>query len=339
MCAAIVLLTTAVNFLPLQQLLDAAAGLPWSAGLVAFLKINTQGLLILVGFSILLEFVGLERSKFEDRVRNAEVNSFLQAALRDESDEFLLKLSLERRLPEVNATQLIEGMHLDRGVMRDTRLTIRVLKDIKEGAQHPALVRLEHVTEFRWDLDSFLFCLVRTSAQLAAVTTRVDEVLETRVHVSSDVEFEDVGVRELTGELNPFSYILPTGQTMPLKLRRLSSIEARRLATKAGVSSTDIKFYRATGFSATRLRISNVQRISEETQNTWWVADRFIQITSISIDVSQVADPKSVELVMFLGSTHTSPALSPTGTWDTSDIGWILPGHGLSATWRRSGKN
>lgn len=330
--AAIMLLTLAVNFLPLQQMLDAGVGIEWSGGLVAFLKANTQGLVILVGFSILLEFVGLERSKYADRVKNAEVNQFMEAVLRGESGEFLLRAGLGRRLPEVAAEHLVDGIHLNRGFMRETHLSIRVSKEANTTG--PAGVRFEHTTEFWWDRDSFLFCLVRTPAQLAAVATRVDSVLETRVHVSSDVQFGNLDGRDLVGELNPFSFVSPSGGLTPVRLRRIPAREAAALAASAGVATGDIRFYRASGFSAARLRISNVQRVPAVVQNTWWLADRIMEVSSVSVDLSRVSKPQAVELVMFLGSAHTSPTLNHAGAWESFDIGWILPGHGLAVAWR-----
>ena len=184
-CAVIVILTTLVNLPIAATLLNAPLGLQWSDSIVKFLRTNTQGLIILVGFALLLEFTGFQRSRSEERQLFDNMENLLTLLLRSSTPEFLIRLGLRKQYGS-HVSALEQVITPQRLVFRETDIRIQAIPHVDQNS-----VETIHQYEFSWNGGEILYAVVRDSLTMEAVLSSIENILEVTVVADPTISIED----------------------------------------------------------------------------------------------------------------------------------------------------
>jgi hypothetical protein len=325
---ALTILVIVINTVHLTHVLDGALGFHWSAGLVKFLRSNTQGLVVLIVLAIIYQYAGLEITSRDQLEALKAARQFEQAVLDHAGADFLIATGLSQLMEHDAATAFTTRLMLDRPQMRSTTVSVEVLP----LAGRDDIVTLRHRVECQWQSGRVLFALLRHHSDVAAVIRCLPEVTETRVHVSThSPSFDDVKASKTLATDNPFQCLSGAGWRVP-PLQALGARTVQGLAGRAGVRLEDIAFFEGKVESASRLAILNVQDQEASTRWTWWQADRMIEVQSVIVDVSalQIANPT---LQVFWRPTDVGHHQPWPGRWEFGSPMWLTPGDGLCVMW------
>ena len=298
-CLIVIALTIIVNSPLSEWALDAPVGLQWSANVVAFLKANTQGLIILVGFALLLEFTGIERSKNDDRAILKGYEKLSTMLLTDAPADVLVRVGLNRLYGD-GADSLGRIVVPNRRPMRQTDILVRVKPSEAAGR-----LDIYHHVEFSWNGGSFLYAVVKDSQVAEGALSGIEELLECTAVADDGMTIQEF-VKDMSAHVR--FLLLPSDRSTPkqLTLKPLSARASERIAAKAAISPTDIALFRAEGgATGDRLRIEIRQTQSDDVNSVWWMADRPIEVRSLRLDATGLLPRKPVmDLTIFMGMSR-----------------------------------
>lgn len=330
--AIVVGIVVLINTSAGPRLLDAIFGIEWSAGITKFLRTQTQGLLILVGFAHLIEFAGWHTSKGETRVRDARLREMLESVLTVTPPELLVRAGL-RAYHDEDVRALERLVISPRRPLQDVELLVRI-----ENLTAATFTSLQEL-EFAWDGEPVLYALARDTLTAEALLNGIDELLECTVVVDARTPLSDfaaaiadhVDLRFLPSRRGP------QGGTA-VRLAELSQRSAAKMLRDAGIDPARALLMRGkmpTGPGRLRLRIRQEQELT--IGGVWWMADRPQRMRQIRVEARElVAHGWSPTLHVFMGTNPNalSSVLAP-GEWLLASDHWLVSGQGFYLAWRR----
>lgn len=185
--AAILVLVAVINLPFGADLLDAPLGISWSSDIVLFLRTQTQGMLLLIGFSLIVEASGWTFSKADERKLRSRQSDLLQLVLDEAPDELLVRTGLVHRYgAQVDSLERI--VISDRASLMNTSIFVSV----EPLGSNQVVTR--HELEFDWQSSEFTYCLVRNTLVLEAALSGLRSTLEFTV-VDSTMTLQNFATR------------------------------------------------------------------------------------------------------------------------------------------------
>lgn len=330
--------TALVQWSGLSSLLDDTLGIPWSKGIVSFLKTNTQGLVLLALITLFYEFIGFESSREDTRERQRALFDLLDAALLSAPNSALIQYSLRREHDDPTAGALSRYLLSDRALLRDFSVSVRV-----EPYQDQFKVTI--TMQYKASLDRYIVALTSDSLAVEPLTV-ARAVTETFV---VPAELAEV-VPNVVGSVVEISAVTindvnDAGSRDNLTFRPISDRKRRKVLRDAGISQ-DIRACRL--YVAHPLRDLRLPDRPTELQygvrfstmrsrgHTFWSSDRPLHVRSIEVDLSaltprQIAD---AEVHLFVGTVGWAPSVEGNaGYWLFPLDRWIVAGQGVVIVW------
>ncbi|MFV8230230.1 hypothetical protein [Mycolicibacterium fortuitum] len=326
-----VVLIVAINTVDVSTWADRAVGLKWSKAVIDFLKANTQGLIILVAFSLLLEFVGIERSRKEDRQIANGQTKLISAFLDNTPGATLIDIGLQSIVGDSSA-EVGKALEIHRPPMRNASISIHI------GLKDNRTVQIAHKLEFNWTGGSLLYAVVRDSDALNSALARIPELLELTELKDPSRSLTDF-VDSLNDDGNsPFQFIQKNGLTSSVVLSRVGNRTKSRICSRAGIEMDKIELLRADVAGVGRLRVMTKQEHAVDIGYAWWMADRLIELSSARLDASSLSHAYHLDAPMLFANNNQldPPSVLSPGIWELQGPGWFLPGNALEIRWTRN---
>jgi hypothetical protein len=314
-------------------LLDAATGgIPWSAGLLAFFKSNTQGLIQLILLGLYFEMLGISKSKDEERKEADVTRDLLQRALASSSNNALLQLSLQDRYGKEAAEQFLENTFKPCPVLRNMTVKIAA-RNSKDG--YEVTVSLTYSK----DGDDFFVAVADDPLHCEALiaTGVLSEVL---VGPKTDPELVPATVRKRVKDARSGSPVYHE-----VEFVALSTAAKRKLFKETSLREVVEKLRVFEGCTPTLRNAFEGPASFEIQHSTWqsadypfmfWLSDRVLEIDLIEIDFRELTSSQQAgaRIHLFMSSLQWSKDIRPDNAiWRFPLRAWLLPGQGLGVIW------
>jgi len=334
LCLGVSATTTLVQWNGASAFLDGLVGLPWSQGLVEFLRGETKGLVILVLFTLYFEFVGLNISKEGDRNRSEATNALLAAALEATPNRALMHYCLEKEYGSGAAGHLVAQVMRSSATLNNLSVRIRVRRTPQNDFQvtvqysYEAMIPryLIGVTDNPLHGEALL-----ATGKLAEVFVVYDptDTHEPPVHIDC-LRITPTGP-ELLGKLN-FALLSDTQKRALFKTEKTASqltqlmVFEGRLPQARMPKTGDLVQYKVTHNSLQQPAYPY----------TFWVSDRVLYINSVEIDLSALgpATWEKARIQFFVTALPWLAGVTPKeGVWSFPLQAWLVAGQGFVVIW------
>lgn len=313
---------------------QATGGIPWSVGLIAFFKSNTQGLLQLVALGLYLEFVGIGKSKDRERKETELVQSLLERSIKTSSDSALLHLALAGRFGEEAATKIGHEIFKPCPVLRNLSVRIKI-RNCVEGFE------IQATLSYSKQGDDYLIAVTEEPLECEALisTGVLSEVFVASQGIADAIP---VKVRKRVKLVGSDSYSYHDLEFSPLTSRAKKLLfrntalqrETDRLRIFEGNSTT----LRGDPESPVHFEIVHTNKQPAEYPFTFWMSDRPLEVQFIEVDFSSlsVQQQQGARLHLFMSSLGWSHDVVPSSAvWRFPVQSWLLPGQGIAIVWPR----
>jgi hypothetical protein len=321
--------TALINMIDVHRFLDDALGIEWSAGVVRFLKANTQGLLIIAGLTLWYEYLGTKgRSRAEDRDRQELLEDFFaDAAAEGGNGRWMVECGLTKVLVGRDVTQLTEMVVAPGPAL--TACTLRILV-----ADSDSEVSVLHELEYDWSGRDFLFAVVADSATLGQVLTRLDNVLETwqMVEPGDLAAFASQQLDDTRYECRAADGRWFEMQISPVGGRRASRYHAMLQTDEESLVLLEVKAPREVE-APNRLRMKHTQVHGRDIAFEWWLTDRPTEVQSIYVDASRLSGATILPPLMYTARHASRGRMLSHNRWEAQDVGWLVAGQGILVPW------
>ncbi|MFN3169139.1 MAG: hypothetical protein ACE37E_00425 [Hyphomicrobiales bacterium] len=334
--ALLLILIAALQWPGLPGFLDGIlGGIEWSSGIVAFLKENTQGLILLLLIGLFFEFRDRKSSSYiEQAAAESQTVSYglLKNAISASEGSALTEIGLSKLYGVDAARQMTQNLFVDLEVLKNLDLYIKINESDED-------FHIDIELSYETNYDKFLVAVSRDTALIEKLLSS-GEVNEAFYSNSRDLEIPATIKRIADGDgLDPKGVEL-----MKMKVsssRRKQKIASRTNLPKSSVEDFELYEEISPAFKTlTRRRarfvISYQIKQSKNCTYTYWMNDRISLIREIKIDISAVSEQyrESIKLHRFMASSrwkaevqfHNEVCVMPLDLWS-------VPGDGLVITW------
>jgi hypothetical protein len=324
--------------------LNLAVGTEWSEGIVRFLRINTQGFIILLVVQLYLE--GSRKNRLEEyMIARAESTEARVAGLVEEgSEEHLIAYALRRKLGGSGAEieSLVRVLLPDRPYFTETSVQF-LFRGIPGDAEH---YRLHYTLEFVAAIDEVLFAVASSPlvseslfASIPALTevTMLQPGQELEPAARAIVQSVSVSVPRFTGDRSGGLLRLPLDPIEPAETMRY-------LPPGSSLKPTEFKLFRC-GLggpprAAKRITIK-MKRDTKIAENCLpWIADRAIFLKSVTFDYSAFPERDRYDFIVYPFFLANRDAHEVQRDSDHADYvqfalnQWVTSGQGIMVTWQ-----
>lgn len=333
----IMIFTIILNLEGADRWFDGMIGIPWSSSIVAFLKQNTQGLIVIVLLTLWYEYVGLERPRQAEREERKSLERFFHTVSTHGNSHYLIRRGIEsQNSSNQPIDQLVNLIATPGPVINSCSVRIH-LRQVEAN-----VVEVRHHAEFEWDGNPFRYAIVDSSETLNRVNSVLPDVLETTVRIDSKRPLTDVAAEIVAN--SPFTALPASAETArPIALNRVSGRELRQIHKRLGTNNQSLILLESVNIKTKgeyRLRVSHLQRHAMSTSLAWWMADRPTYVSRIYIDATGLGDDHSLDrLLIFCGNFVASGEWISRNCWEATNVGWMVSGQGVVLHWQPDAAN
>ena len=330
-CGVLATLTLVVQWSGLPGFLDQAIGVSGSAPLVAFLKENTQGLVIMVGFALYMELIGLEKPDGRKRQEKLAALNIIEQAVKASSSRALLQHSLREQYGDEAAKQFICALFRSSAEMRNFSVGITVERGMSGG------LRTLHSYSYESSIERYL------------IATATDP-LHAESLLSADV-FSEVFVGEDFAHV-PFTVKCKktdshgVASLHSLEFREMGQCEKARLLRENAISLDSKKCKIFEGYSE-NLKINGGDRVlymverravlPDGASRVYWKSDRILYVKELVVDLSNLGKDiyDGARVYTFIAALQWSAdVVAESGVWVFPLETHLVPGQGCMVAWQ-----
>lgn len=338
---AIIAVTTAVHQRTLSRHLDEVVGFSWSTGLVDFLRINSQGLMVLVLLSLLFEFTRYDELKEYLTSRDSQVEHQLTTMLLRQEPRSLVSYSIAsfHAAPEAEVSSLTNMVAPKEAVFRDASMNVHLRRSDSSDFYW-------YDSEFRFTTDQreILFAVTNRTTLVDSLLTRVPLLVEAWSHhdgrdlsqVSSTSDYVSIieSVRHSDG----------TVSDRLLKMTRVPAAQSLSYYSDgeplpdSDVALFSYQFPREDWAREHSISLRMVSKCPTSDTYTYWIASRTMYLKQLSFDARDLLHADSrLQFCLHpcLGLHRTTDANEEaSGRMRLYVNSWIVRGQGAFVTWK-----
>lgn len=348
--ALILLIIVGSNTGILESLLDAIVGVAWSKTIVDFLKLNTQGLIIILLLSIYLEYIRedpkklLSKNTVEDLGK--EIKSMKGIIEKDYWTQIDSKSVLKNILQvHYGNTSNVSNLISIITPQKCTYSNVSVLYELNDINDKTDLYQLKYQLRFRCNINEYLIAFV-TSAflqdKISAVCDKINDVFS----LSDKNTMDDALSRISSGE-SSFRLIrqLKEGPTEQINYP-IKKIE--RSMYPNYLDKIDTKEYENIQLFSCKINddlggiigfiVSYNFTMRKDDHYCYWVADRPMYLENLTFNATNFSMTPQTKFVFqpFVANfSELADEYYSTPAYHSIDIhNWIVKGQGVILTWR-----
>jgi len=332
----------------LQSVLNAVVGIKWSDPIVNFIKINTQGLIIILLLSIYLEYI----KKPDDKILHLKsdllkelpnmIKQTLMAGgfISEGEDQAILTRILKAHYGEdVNVNNLANTVLSSRVFYTDVSVSNKLIGH----KENPELYDLEYEIDFKASINEFVIALVCSSHlqdRISSSCTKINDVLV----FSSQSSFVD-NVNKIKNSEQSFRVVIESTEGLSnhrnCKFNEVNKNEYRNYLHDIHEDEfKNISLLRAKIPSDVKIinyLLSLTFKMHKEDHYCYWVADRPMYLNKIGFDATQLNYKDKTVFIfqpffMNLSGIIQNPSQSSIFSLDVHN--WVVKGQGAFLTWR-----
>lgn len=342
-CLGVAMFTALVQWDGLPGLLDDAVGYEWSTPLVDFLRLNTQGMIIMVLLSLYLEFIGFDRSGAKERAAQAGLTDLLDITVASSAPQALARAGLAKEFGPAGGDALSQLVSSRGPVISEAHVRIEVVPEV--NGDFRVRIRLS----YRSDIHEFVVAqstdplMVEAMSSIPAVSeVYLVEPTELAMPPAPNSDRQvGVIVRSAGKEL---ASTLTFKEITKSRLKALldgSGVAADNSRVKVFVSDGKLPSSDP-GADAPRFEFSTSYVVSADVPTTFWLADRPMHVREIAVDLRAIGQPAYARAQVHLAAhgtpwAHRKPATA--GEWIFPLDTWLVAGQGLHVVWPTSRTN
>lgn len=328
----------------LPTVLDNLLGLEWSKSVVAFLKANTQGLIIIAILTLFFEFIGFDRSREAEREEAAQIQELLNDAVSSSTGAALARMGLRREYGDKAGQQLSSIINQNSQILKD--LVVRISIGTREEDVVVARTRLS----YHCNTERFTVAFVTEPLAIPVLNTAMPHLNEILVVTPSQLAAKP-GEPGAAISVSVIAKHASRDWRASLKFTELSDKKLAAALKKGGAAAPDFgcKLFEAhpardlginqKGITDLRFTIDYEVEVDTDFPYTFWTADRPLHIREIEVDMRGLpqAQRAGAKVQLHLGSVPwTNVPTSATGVWHFPVDCWAVNGQGIFVLWRKA---